>query len=73
MPMPKTSMHKYRGSIFGQNNVWVPRQVFPIKTETISHFVKQKANNCFGLRIFTAYSGHIPAAPVFCQMIGHLS
>ncbi len=71
MPMPETTVYQNYRAVLCENDIWLRRQVFPVKPEAISVSVKQRPYQQFRGSIATADPGHHQAALRLAYDISH--
>ena len=62
MPMPETSPHLDNSSIFRENNIRMPRQIFYMKPKAESMPKEKRANHELWCRVIRSDSTHISTA-----------
>jgi len=71
MPMPKATVYKDHGFVFGQHNVGFAGQVFHMQPVTKTVFMQKLPHQHFGFGILAPYAAHIVAAGFFAVHVGH--
>lgn len=69
--MPETSMHKDNCLVFWKNQIWLPRQLFGMKSKAKTSTMQIFSNQKFWLGILALNAGHHPAACRFINDINH--
>ena len=71
VPVPETAVDKDDGFVFRQYDVWLAGEAFDILPEAVACAVQHSAGKHLGLCVLPFDSRHVPAAPLFCQTVGH--
>jgi hypothetical protein len=72
MPMPKTSMYKNHGLVFGQHNVGLAGQIFHVQPVPEPVLMQKPPHQHLRLRILTPYPRHIITPRLLAMHIGHV-
>ena len=62
MTMPKAAMHKHHGPVFGQNNIWFPRQILGVQPKPQTCRMQCFSDNYFRHGILALDASHHAAA-----------
>ena len=62
MSVPETSVHKNYLPVFRQNNIWTPRQISPMESESEPSPMQFPAHDQLRRRVFCPDPGHVPAS-----------
>ena len=69
--VPETPVYKHDGPQFRENNVRATGETPYMDAEAKPQSVQQRPDRQFRLCILGANPGHVPAAPLLCDAIGH--
>ncbi len=69
--VPETPVYKHDGPHFWENNVRATGKTPHMDAEAKPQSVQQRPDRQFRLCILGANPGHVPAAPLLCDAIGH--
>lgn len=71
MTVPKAAMDEDDRLKFRKDNVRATREVFGVNAKTVPHFMKERTDEDFGLRVLAPNAGHVPRPFFLREAIFH--
>ena len=71
MPVPETPVYENNGPVLRKNQISPAGKILSMKTEAVSHAVKQRPDGKLGFCVLGGDAGHIPAAALRRKVVGH--
>ena len=71
MPVPETPVYENNGPVLRKNQIRPAGKILSMKTEAVSHAVKQRPDGKLGFCVLGGDAGHIPAAALRREVINH--